>query len=176
MIDFNNVEQNEELETASKNIPEILNITGNVKSDIFQVDVDFFLIPFNSERKIKVEDILFYNHAEQEWGIVSDGLKQNADATCKMYCNKIPEKFDFIDFYFQNYNDDIINNCTISFLDKNLDKLFSYTFQTMMSNDCQSVFLGTFARVSNGWKFYPKFETYEGDINNVFQAYKEVIY
>lgn len=90
--------------------------------------------------------------------------------------DKIHSCYEHIDILLHNYsyNYDYLRNCEIEF--KNLETnevLFTYFYEA--DNAVQSIFVGTLAKVSNGWKFYPVFEEYEDDLKDVIKKYKEML-
>lgn len=158
MIDFNKVKDNEELEDASRTLPNKTKILGII-SPIFAFDS--FFVPYSQSREINSFEILSYNQSHC-WGNIFDDF-------CELYFDKVPKHFEFIDLYFQNvYETDFARDCSILFAKKN-NLLFSYNYKS--KNHFNNMFLGTFGRVSNGWKFYPIFKEYNERMDMVLNKY-----
>ena len=86
----------------------------------------------------------------------------------------VPEFIQSIDFYVCNINNENLNDLFLVFQDSKYEnqivKRFGYSYEE--KEFAITLFLGTFCRVSDGWKFYPKFESFHKNINEIFKNYK----
>lgn len=173
MIEINarKIKENEEFERASKNLPKnlILQVYRNAEpSRIYdRHDVNITFVPYNEKQLATSTDIAFYNN-KVDWAnfnvivpclhLCPEFANEPVNEIVFLYTKKIPKKYEYIDLYIQSHQqENTLRSCSIEFIDKDkVETLFSYTFEQkeMFAN----LSCGTFARVSNGWKFYPKFE------------------
>lgn len=177
------LKQTDELERASKNLPSNLIIQAYTEHSnlymIYDFDIDFIFVPYGADKIVTPRDIVFYNQkatwVNPEIGpgfkICSNLNLDNIDEVTLLYMEKIPKTYEFVDLHIQNYHEkrDFMKVCCLEFLQDTLETLFSYRFE--QKSTFSNLSCGTFARVSDGWKFYPKFEPYEGDANDMFQKY-----
>ncbi len=76
--------------------------------------------------------------------------------------DKIPEKYSFMDSFIfpQGLGTNSVHSVFLNFVQeesKNETTLFEYEKRLTLSKNIHGIFLGTFGKVSDGWKFYPKF-------------------
>lgn len=176
MINTNKIIENEELEIASQNLPETLWIVGYLKSSL-DLNYDFFL--FGRDATKLDEDAIYYYNKEQEWITrYCDSqfiLNDFADEFCIDF-SYIPKHIQYIDMFFQKYernkNNKYPDDCVIEFCTKEKKNMFTYYSENKNKN--KNFFCGTFARVSDGWKFYPKFKEHDLDIYEILRKYNKL--
>lgn len=177
MIEINarKIKENEKFERASENLPKnlILQIYRNAEPSMVydRHDVNAIFIPYSKNQLTSSKEIIFYNN-EVNWAKFDSGRYGYAFTYCSdftgepinevafLYTTKVPKKYEYIDLYIQSHEqENTLRSCSVEFIDNDKKKtLFSYTFEQkeMFAN----LSCGTFARVSNGWKFYPQFQHY----------------
>ena len=157
MIEFNFLILNSELDRASENLPSETHVIGYVKNEE-NIEYSFFFIGRDESDNIKEQDIIYFRDGDETDYILRDyGIQYfsiDYVDSFTIFLDKIPDYLQYIDLYLNNDKDDsILSECILRFESK--CDLFCYRFVTEQEH--KNLFLGTFARVTDGWKFYPKF-------------------
>ena len=181
MIEFNNsnnVIYNKELEKASENLPyKGTHIIGYVENED-KKGYSFFLIGKDESNFIKEQDFISLrdgDDAKTDYIIRDYGIEYFSEDyvdSFSIFFDEIPDYLQYIDLYLNNDSDDsFLSECTLRFQSEENSKeedLFCYNFNTTMEH--KNLFLGTFARVTDGWKFYPKFVEHSIDMKDILSV------
>lgn len=182
MINFNNIKNNEELERASENLPSEIKITVSCEKTHFKYESqsEFIFVP--QKEKIKKQDLIMENQNKSQYCVLYydicavDRYKEldNSEQSCSLFLDEIPQEIKSIHLYLHNTHTERhpLKNTTIIFekmandVSKEINEnIFTYFYKNKYLND--HLFVGVFARVTNGWKFYPKFLEYNGNLNDI---------
>lgn len=169
MIDFESLKQDKELERASENLPEKSYVTAYVVPEVDNlVDYDFFLFGRNEEGLDK--NAISYFNMEQEWITRTDSSFDKSDDNFCICFESIPKNIQYIDLFLLQYvTRTAFDECLIEFQTEQKEKIFSYFIKSKKS--FPHIFCGTFARVTNGWKFYPNFHEHELELEDILGKY-----
>lgn len=160
MIHFNNLIKDKELEKASENLPNEVHVIGYVENSKHNKNYNFVLIGRNAENQIKVEDIIYFKFEDStkyanRIDVISYYSRDYMDNFC-LYLDKIPNHIQYIDLYLMRDGDcNVLLEHMLRFQSRWNEDLFTY--YTVTSGEHCNLLCGTFAKVSDGWKFYPKF-------------------
>lgn len=71
------MEDNEEVLKASENLKDDISLGINIIPADYSdaVDTDLFLIPYDLERKININDILYYQNSNLGWSHIDNSLE-----------------------------------------------------------------------------------------------------
>lgn len=165
----------EELEKASLNLPSEISITVYYiyeKSDYLRIHLS--AIPYTSNKEADLKDICYLLNFQTNGILVSDGSFNEFTWAATLTDNavfnfdELPEKYDFINLYIidsKTRKENHVKTISMSFFNNKKKDLFSYHFDNETEyDDC---FLGTLAKTSSGWKFYPRFEMGNNFISNL---------
>ena len=164
-----------EYKIASQNLPEEIYFDCDAikQNELNSVEMDFILIPFGEDTLVNCNEIIHPNQTFQMWGYIDYDILKETEKSGYLDFTEIPERINFINLYYHNFNNLYIplEYFRISFYNTNIitsNYLFSYEYR---KERFFNLLIGTFGRVSEGWKFYPKFYTY--DKNKNFDSFKK---
>lgn len=167
----------EEMNRISENLPSEIVVSALMKMENYETtsDIGFLLIPYEEKPKVRTSNMLFLEDEKTEWMEMNpkDAIARS-EKGIMLNTKQIPDEYNFIDFYLQNFylgkeREIFMENCSITFK-TGREKLFEYNYYP--ANHFKSVFIGTFARVTDGWKFYPKLESYNISFLKLTQNYQ----
>lgn len=166
----------QEIEIASENLPNKFYILGFIENPNLEFGYDFLIVGKDKNNLVKYEDVSNYFCGKIcQYAKPIDNFEQNFMDGYRFNLNKVPSYIQSIDLFFIRQKFHIVSKATfqfeVKFLSESKDYLFSYHFKTEPSNK-NNFFCGTFAKVSNGWKFYPKFKNFSEDRSKILQKYK----
>lgn len=115
---------------------------------------------FNHYDEVKKNDIFEPFHTPQyiEQGINKILFTEDDNI---IHLNKIPKQYNFIDFFVfpqEILGSNLVHYVSLNFVQKKIvdEQLFGYE-RYFYSCNMHGIFLGILGKVSDGWKFYPKF-------------------
>lgn len=160
---YDNMEQLDEINIASENLLDEFTIyTSTIpyhKDD--KAELDFYLVPYTQDGNI-VEDEILQFPIDKKWACIDKTVTYNnfdIYNEIKFEIEKIPEQIEAIKIFSKNIAKTDLASCIIEFINSETEEIiFSYNYHP--TQPFKNVYVGTFARVSNGWKFYPQFEPY----------------
>ena len=170
MINFttNNQESSKEIEIASKNLPNSFYLEiDTIYRDALHSASHIWLFPYSNGNYCRKEEVFTY-FTKSEFAKYQEQTKDFlAEETILITTSKIPKEYDFIEIYSLGYGDYKLE-MEISFStimkDEKKKHLFGYQksfndYSSFYVNNgiCSNIDIGTIGRVSDGWKFYPKF-------------------
>lgn len=162
-----------ELEKTEKYLPDDISISCNIKLDN-NIKMNFLTFPYENENeRISWTDILT---KQSTTNYANRGFDTKNGKTLGIRFNRLKNHIKYLDLYFMS--DMLIENFVMKFflldITNTPEILFSYKKDFYESGF--GVNLGTFAKIENKWRFYPKFkiEIFEYDrlINNRMQGDK----
>lgn len=167
----------EEMNKISENLPSEIFVSALMKMENYETtsNIRFLLIPYEEKPKVRTSNMLFLEDEKTEWmEMNSKETIARSEKGINLNTKQIPEEYNFINLCLQNFylgkdREIFMKNCSITFKAGN-KKLFAYNYYPV--DHFKSVFVGTFARVSDGWKFYPKLESYNISFLKLTQNYQ----
>lgn len=145
MIDFFDIKQDEELEKASETVSERIYINSYLMQQKEIPEYEFLLIALSEE------GFFSCNHTKK-WTQAKDSKYWHNAFSIRF--NELPEDIKYIEVFLNNSNS---SNCfediVMQFQKEINNNLFSYHQKNFKNH--KHMFCGTFAKVSDGWKFYP---------------------
>lgn len=168
-----------ELESASKNLPNelyIYDLTDRFtdKNYDYLKYLNHLFVCKDINNCVSDSDIMF-SSSNCNWWNVSGNISIGEIPIIYINFKLIPEYIQSIDLYLQHLDNKTIDNCTMCFKNsKDRDQVIDdFIYQYKTKSKSTIIFTGTFCRVTDGWKFYPKFNEYDGEINIILQKYKQ---
>lgn len=160
---YDNMEQLDEINIASENLLDEFTIYTSAipyyKDD--KAELDFYLVPYTQDGNIVKDEILQFP-IDKKWACIDKTVAYdnfNVYNEIKFEIEKIPEQIEAIKIFSKNIAKTDLASCIIEFINSKTEEvLFSYKYHP--TQPFKNVYVGNFARVSNGWKFYPQFEPY----------------
>lgn len=168
MILFNQILETEEEKIASENLPNhfYIEMDNNYKDELHSTS-HLWLFPYSDSCNCKEEDFFTYFSSSPFAKLKQDSRLFHSEETVSITLDKIPSVYEFVDIYLIGYKDYKLNSKITFSIKKNskINYLFGYqqnfiNYHTFSKNNgsVENIHIGTFGKVSNGWKFYPVFE------------------
>lgn len=167
-----------DFETASQTLPSEFRILGRATDDKKRMpNMQFVIVPRTEDNLTLLEDMLIFDR-NPVYGTTTHTIRQNEMfLALTLNMKEMPTYANFVDIYFNCSltENNLFNNCEIQFLD-NLEEMFTYKCEKNMK--ASLIQLGTLAKVSDGWKFYPTFEqqlSKDSVFDFIIKSYKEIL-
>lgn len=149
-----------EIEKASENLPAKIQMEGYLRESFIEekANIEFMFQALSEQKYFNYEEII-NSKCPQKWTNFKTNISHSC-TTCfsSIDFDKIPENFNSVNVYLKKKRDNIsVDDFKIIFKKEiTLKELFCYSWE--IGGHFSNILLGTLARTSTGWKFYPNFK------------------